>query len=187
MAGRKRCTGTLCREGCPVRSCAERAWEPASGSCTTANPARPGGRWSCACSERRCPCRCSQPRPSGPPPAAQRRTSSVVIRGGREVCDHAARTPAASWRAGRDAPGRCRRGLPGSQLCGARHLTGGSFLHNSEPGTPRWALVLRVLGAPLPLPLSSAPALWSASCGPASPEQPLSGHKVGGTSGWYEI
>jgi hypothetical protein len=31
------------------------------------------------------------------------------------------------------------RGLPGSQLCGACHQTGGSFLHNSELGTPRWA------------------------------------------------
>jgi len=32
-----------------------------------------------------------QSRPSGPPLASQRRTSSVVIRGGRKVCDHAAR------------------------------------------------------------------------------------------------
>ena len=37
------------------------------------------------------------PRPSGSPPASQRRTRSVVIRGGWKGCDHAARTPAASF------------------------------------------------------------------------------------------
>jgi hypothetical protein len=50
LRGRERCTGSLCREGCPVRSCAERATKPAGCSCTTADPARLCERWSCACS-----------------------------------------------------------------------------------------------------------------------------------------
>ena len=61
--------------------------------------------------------------PSGPAfwaadgvPASQRRTSSVVIRGGRKVCDHAARAPAASIRAGAADPERASRGVPGSVI-----------------------------------------------------------------------
>ena len=106
-----------------------------------------------------------QPGPSGPPPASQRRPNSAVIGDwGRSV------TTLLGRRRPRKRPGEMHRdalprGLPGTQLCGACHQTGGSFLHNSEPGTPRWVLVLRVLGAlsraltrmrslTLPLPLS---------------------------------
>ena len=50
--------------------------------------------------------------------ATQRRAISVVGEQNGKDCDHADRAPAASWRAGRDAPGRRRRGLPGMTLCG---------------------------------------------------------------------
>ena len=82
-------------------------------------------------------------RPSGPPPASQRRPSSVVIRGGRMVCDHAARTPAASFVAGRDVPGRSAarvarfavvRSVPGNRRVGSC-----TTANPARPGG-RWSL-----------------------------------------------
>ena len=72
----------------------------------------------------RCPSRCpgpgrgfSQPRPSGPPPASQRRAISGVIRWSidKSVTTLIARA-AASFRAGAANPQRCRRGLPGMNI-----------------------------------------------------------------------
>ena len=70
------------------------------------------------------------PRPSGPPSAPQRRPSSVVIRGGWKVRDHAARTPAASFRAGRAVPECASRG---SQVrhCVESTRTGAVRRHNA--------------------------------------------------------
>ena len=55
---------------------------------------------------------------------------------------------AASIRTGRDAPDRCRRGVPGMTMCGRRRRVGRLTSHIVRPGTSRWALVFpRACGA----------------------------------------
>ena len=72
---------------------------------------------------------------------------------------------AASWRAGRDAPGRLRRGVPGMTMCGRRGAAGRLSGHIIKPGTSRWPLVLRVLGALTRLlPLSRSRAWQPSHC-----------------------
>ena len=89
-------------------------------------------------------CRDAEPRPSGPPSATQRRASSVVIGGGREVCDHAARAPATSFRAGRDVLDRASRGSPVSQCVGSAALPGDRCCNLADPA-PRATSFLRGL------------------------------------------
>jgi len=68
-------------------------------------------------------------RPSGPPPATQRRTISVVEQRmiGESATTLLARA-AASWRAGTDASDRLRRGVPGMTMCGG----GGSLCRKAR-------------------------------------------------------
>ena len=81
-----------------------------------------------------------QLRPSGPPPASQRRTGSVVIRVGigRTVTTlPTRRRPLAN---GKRFSRRIRRGVPGMTLCGRPCVAGWSQRHNVKPGTSRCAV-----------------------------------------------
>jgi len=77
-------------------------------------------------------------RPSGPPPATQRRTIGVVVR--RMIEGLRPRR----WHAGGLPPNRnrytgtlYREGCPAAPLCGSCRFAGRSSLHNGVPGTPR--------------------------------------------------
>ena len=59
--------------------------------------------------------------------------------------DHAARAPAAYWQTGRNSLGVLAEECPVAPLCGRRRDAGWLCLHNSVPGTSRWALFFRVL------------------------------------------
>ncbi len=77
-------------------------------------------------------------RPSGPPPASQRRTGSVVVRVGigrlGPRCPRERRPPSELERDVTSAePVEC----PARTLCGTGHGSGRSYLHNAEPGTSR--------------------------------------------------
>ena len=80
------------------------------------------------------------PQPSDPPLASQRRTCSVVIRGSRKDRDHAARTPAACFRAGKHCYQRSTRGVPGVTMSGRVRRAGSSLWHIVKPGTSRRTL-----------------------------------------------
>jgi len=128
------------------RHCVDHAAKPEGRSGTMACPARPGGgrprpRMLIRIRSRKRPrslprirvrsrFRISHPRPSGPPSAVQRRPSSVVIRGGRRVRDHAARSPAASFRAGTDAPDR-----PAARVARQRHCVDHAAWPEGRSGT----------------------------------------------------
>ena len=170
--------GTSVQSGFRVRQATGvQRHEPVNGSEGGPRPTLPCGTPVCY----HCRCHCQgfpEFRPSGPPLASQRRTSSVVapgvasaLRGPRpalacqrsepisltrsrpdshasrvrvdwRVGDHAARAPAASFRAGTDAPDRPAARVARHDIVrGVVRCRGGRCRHNVKPGTPRWRLM----------------------------------------------
>ena len=157
-------------------------WERGSPT-TESNGSPPGWKGTAGCH------RFIQPRPSGLPAAAQRRTIGVVARGRIEGLRPR------RWNAGGLLPYRYRctgsfrrEGCPAAPLCGSRRGAGWSFRHNGVPGTPRWRPYTRVLSGVPGTPRWGAicpSAQWRARHAPVSFGSRVPGGGFGNRYGYH--